>query len=598
MLEPEEVLEAEAEVSAGGFDGAFYLLPSVGTWYTLHLGHLPGAAPRVAAVAAVVAEAVVEEADVEEAAVEELEERELGDVEKAVSSGGVLVEPVDAVTHISSDGVASADDDDPLTRVETAKSKRMVNFRGEDSVNVFQVETSMTPFNDPLEPPAESAAAAAGPGRPLSEDFADFAGAPTVIPDFADFVPAPVLPVTSSTPTPAASLAPIAATSSVERRLEAKERRPASTSDFGGFEEAFRLKPPRSPTALYCVGSPAAAPIVQIEREDTFEFAALEALRRPLGVDVNETTFAIFVDDEETLLGDETVAATEVFPRSHIPWKGGDGVDSASESDFGDHRVPVLPEERARGRPHNGAAAPVALAAASANRGLATAPGASSNAAQHGATMAHAAPRAGAGTGIGLGDAGFAVTGAAMPTRSMPAGLRRFQVRVPLEHPGVTYRRTMRLEDRYDDHAPNGSYLDGVVEEGGMWVRTNVPHRTEDVFVPMRLGDLQLLQAVESSSPAAASSAVGAAAAYSWQAGGGQAAAAPQSARRGSPPQPRPEVAKQDLPWWSQWLTMCSGCPSVQEGYSEELDVVSPDNGGGLPGMSVNGLPHGLVVSR
>lgn len=51
------------------------------------------------------------------------------------------------------------------------------------------------------------------------------------------------------------------------------------------------------------------------------------------------------------------------------------------------------------------------------------------------------------------------------------SGERRFRVQVPRPYPGVQYRRSKRLDDRYSRYAEHGTIVAGVVEDNGEWLR-------------------------------------------------------------------------------------------------------------------------------
>merc|ERR1712113_812517 len=75
-----------------------------------------------------------------------------------------------------------------------------------------------------------------------------------------------------------------------------------------------------------------------------------------------------------------------------------------------------------------------------------------------------------------------------------------FRVQVPKPYPGVQYRKSKRLDDRYPRYAKHGSTVTGSIEDDGEWLRID-----SNLFLPMKVDNMQILQslsgkAVESSS--------------------------------------------------------------------------------------------------
>jgi len=68
-------------------------------------------------------------------------------------------------------------------------------------------------------------------------------------------------------------------------------------------------------------------------------------------------------------------------------------------------------------------------------------------------------------------------------------GERRFRVQVPKPYPGVQYRKSKNLDDRYMRHAAHGSIVVGIVEDDGAWLRTS-----GNQFLPMRVGAVEILE--------------------------------------------------------------------------------------------------------
>merc|ERR1719507_847212 len=70
----------------------------------------------------------------------------------------------------------------------------------------------------------------------------------------------------------------------------------------------------------------------------------------------------------------------------------------------------------------------------------------------------------------------------------MGTGPMQFKVNVPPPYPGVQYRKSMNMEDRWPRYAQNDSVVKGVVEGGGQWLRLE-----PDVFIPMKVGSIAIL---------------------------------------------------------------------------------------------------------
>jgi len=66
-----------------------------------------------------------------------------------------------------------------------------------------------------------------------------------------------------------------------------------------------------------------------------------------------------------------------------------------------------------------------------------------------------------------------------------------FRVQVPKPYPGVQYRKSRNLEDRYPNYAANGIVITGQVVDGGEWLRIK-----SNVFLPMRVGAVRILEPV------------------------------------------------------------------------------------------------------
>merc|ERR1740129_1587940 len=70
-----------------------------------------------------------------------------------------------------------------------------------------------------------------------------------------------------------------------------------------------------------------------------------------------------------------------------------------------------------------------------------------------------------------------------------PMGKRmKFRVQVPKPYPGVQYRRSKDLNDKFDRYAKHGSTIVGSVEEDKEWIKVR------NLYLPLRLGPVQILE--------------------------------------------------------------------------------------------------------
>lgn len=72
----------------------------------------------------------------------------------------------------------------------------------------------------------------------------------------------------------------------------------------------------------------------------------------------------------------------------------------------------------------------------------------------------------------------------------------RYKVKVPDKYPGVQFRRTKNLQDRYPKYAMNGAVVKGLLEDDGEWLKLG-----ETIFLPMHVGGNKILEAEGSSEP-------------------------------------------------------------------------------------------------
>lgn len=78
----------------------------------------------------------------------------------------------------------------------------------------------------------------------------------------------------------------------------------------------------------------------------------------------------------------------------------------------------------------------------------------------------------------------------------------KFRVQVPKQYPGVQYRRSKNLEDRYLRYAKLGTLVQGHVEDNGEWLRIS-----DKVYLPMKVGNQQILEKVDNQNSGATGSA-------------------------------------------------------------------------------------------
>jgi len=69
--------------------------------------------------------------------------------------------------------------------------------------------------------------------------------------------------------------------------------------------------------------------------------------------------------------------------------------------------------------------------------------------------------------------------------------LQFYRVCVPKPYPGVQYRKTKHVDDRYQRYAEDGAVLVGQAEEDGQWLKIST-----NVFVPMFVGKIRVLKPV------------------------------------------------------------------------------------------------------
>jgi len=74
----------------------------------------------------------------------------------------------------------------------------------------------------------------------------------------------------------------------------------------------------------------------------------------------------------------------------------------------------------------------------------------------------------------------------------IPGRKASFRVQVPKPYPGVHYRKTKDLDDKFPRYAKHGSTVQGEVEEDREWLRVRV--RGDSLYLPLRIGPVQILE--------------------------------------------------------------------------------------------------------
>eukprot|EP00930_Biecheleria_cincta_P045298 TRINITY_DN31230_c0_g1_i1.p1 TRINITY_DN31230_c0_g1~~TRINITY_DN31230_c0_g1_i1.p1 ORF type:complete len:261 (-),score=31.63 TRINITY_DN31230_c0_g1_i1:100-882(-) len=77
--------------------------------------------------------------------------------------------------------------------------------------------------------------------------------------------------------------------------------------------------------------------------------------------------------------------------------------------------------------------------------------------------------------------------------------VQTFRVSVPKGYPGIQYRRSKNLEDRYERYAKRGTVVSGEVEDHGSWLKIG-----GSVFLPMHVAGLDVLEPASGSEAEAA----------------------------------------------------------------------------------------------
>jgi len=78
------------------------------------------------------------------------------------------------------------------------------------------------------------------------------------------------------------------------------------------------------------------------------------------------------------------------------------------------------------------------------------------------------------------------------PPTPHDSGSTRFRVQVPARYPGVQFRKSKNLDDRYLKYAKNGTVVRGYMEPDGEWIKL-----ADTVFLPVNVNGNQILEALD-----------------------------------------------------------------------------------------------------
>lgn len=120
---------------------------------------------------------------------------------------------------------------------------------------------------------------------------------------------------------------------------------------------------------------------------------------------------------------------------------------------------------------------------------------------------------------------------------------RQFRVQVPKPYPGLQYRTSKNLQDRYNSHVEDGAIVVGVLEDNGEWLRLE-----NNLFLPVKVRGSRMLRPLDESGMDSCASVSGVRTAQTGM---------------GRPSQPNP--------WW--WL-LCSGCRGETTTVSADGDLL------------------------
>jgi hypothetical protein len=73
----------------------------------------------------------------------------------------------------------------------------------------------------------------------------------------------------------------------------------------------------------------------------------------------------------------------------------------------------------------------------------------------------------------------------------VPSLRAQFRVQVPEPYPGIQYRKSKVMTDRYARYAKHGTVVTGHIEDGE-WLKV-----TENVYLPMKVGAVEILKPIQ-----------------------------------------------------------------------------------------------------
>lgn len=314
----------------------------------------------------------------------------------------------------------------------------------------------------------------------------------------------------TQTPAPTAASAASAAKPPAPSTLPPLQRLCDSESTATpGSSGLFRLAPPPPPTNQFSVGATrTSADVVKIETLQEQKAAATASKTQEL--EDYGPTGAVFVDDEESLLGDD--APKTGGEAGLVGTKHTRDLDSDVEVDEADI---ASPQAKAMAAPHLDPPVelppPQALSPAEAEdeveEELEEKPIETASGLELHVTVAppqevpqlppprpspvhHAPPLPAAPDAAGVGTAETPAEASSRPI--LPGHVQTFRISVPQPFPGVQLRRSPKIDDKHDRFLQDGKEVRGKVDATGEWVKLKSKH-----YLPVKVGQIQVLHPVE-----------------------------------------------------------------------------------------------------
>lgn len=164
----------------------------------------------------------------------------------------------------------------------------------------------------------------------------------------------------------------------------------------------------------------------------------------------------------------------------------------------------------------------------------------------------------------------------------------RFKVQVPKPYPGVQYRKSKNLEERYPRYAKQGSIVTGQVEDHGEWLRIN-----DQVFLPMKVGTVRILEPLPPEDASRSDMEGGSRSARWWNCGPSpQGEAAPTSTE---PEVVVPEDLTGSLPWEGSAGAGDSGSVAGPEDEGASAAALAPHQSSASSAALVVGSPGAVL---